>query len=117
MISAALGILIFILIWIAIPRVGSHPYPPAKATHDMINTLLAQLSAYKERTGHFPADNEGLSVLPQDLFVPGVDPKYRPEVISDAWATPFQYRLIDGKPRIRSAGQDGKFGTQDDITN
>lgn len=36
-------------------------------------------------------------------------------IAKDAWGTPFRYELLDGVPRITSAGPDKIFGTEDDI--
>jgi len=35
----------------------------------------------------------------------------------DPWGNPYQYELVDGNPKLTSAGHDQTFGTQDDISN
>ena len=114
---ASFGVILFVLLWASIPRLGSHPVSLTTTTREIINILASELNAYRERTGSFPSDNQGLSVLPQDLFLKGVPEQYRPKVISDAWGTPLRYTLVNGKPQIQSAGPDMRFETGDDITN
>jgi general secretion pathway protein G len=38
------------------------------------------------------------------------------ELPHDAWDRDLKYQIVDGKPHLTSAGKDGVFGTEDDLT-
>jgi len=47
----------------------------------------------------------------------GEDGILKPGALVDAWGTPFTYSKQGQKFTITSAGPDGNFGTEDDLTN
>lgn len=112
-----LVVAIAIVYWVAIPRIGSTPHFPVSAARHSIHVVLSALEAYRDNHGSYPSEEQGLSVLPPGLLVQGVPPQYRPKGITDPWGRPLRYKLIHGEPRIRSAGPDAQFDTDDDITN
>jgi general secretion pathway protein G len=86
-----------------------------RATQIAIRTAL---DMYQVDTGVSPTESQGLKALLTD---PGVDGWAGPYLESkdnlpspDPWGNQFRYTLADGKPKIDSAGADGKFGTEDD---
>jgi len=83
-------------------------------------SVLIAIDNYEVDTGHFPPSLDA-------LLVKGAEPGcYGPYVRStnaflDAWGHAFRYRhVVWGKDdffELRSAGPDGVFDTQDDISN
>lgn len=110
-------VLIVIVLWIiSIPRFGHGKNARLVATRASIQNIHSALETYRASQGSYPSEEQGLSVLPTELRGQRVPAESRPREITDPWGTPFRYRLIAGKPEIRSAGPDGQFDTQDDIT-
>jgi hypothetical protein len=72
-------------------------------TSDMVNTALA-VKAYEKEHRYLPADLGSLDL--------------RPSTLRDPWGSAYQYHLTDDKPGfdLVSSGQDGQFGTPDDVT-
>lgn len=71
---------------------------------------------YKLAAGRFPTTEQGLAALvdrPED--VKGWrGPYVEPELLNDAWGEAIAYES-DGRSLSLSAGDDGQFGTEDDI--
>lgn len=40
-----------------------------------------------------------------------------PPQLVDLWGGRLTYRIVKGRPEVRSAGPDGRFGTDDDLTS
>ena len=61
---------------------------------------------HREGGGYPPPGPEGLEELKTyDSAV----------FFKDAWGRELRYEVVSGRPRLTSAGADGKFGTEDDI--
>lgn len=69
----------------------------------------------------YPSENIGLKALITNPGVSNWKGPYLttkdPVTFKDPWANPYIYKIIDGKPKIFSAGPDKKPGTDDDIYN
>ncbi len=66
------------------------------------------LANYKQETNRYPPSGaEGLDELSR--YISGF------VYLADAWNRDLMYEIVDGVPRITSAGADGRFGTSDDI--
>lgn len=80
-------------------------------THQTMQRLAVGIEEYREKEGKPPAAESFEALV--DLLAPD----YLAEVIRlDAWARPFEYRLISAQQfELRSAGSDGVFQTEDDL--
>ncbi len=81
-------------------------------------SLKVALDMYQVDTGAYPTEQQGLQAL---ITNPGVEGWYGPYLRvkddlppPDPWGNQFRYTLVDGKPRVDSAGADATFGTEDD---
>jgi type II secretory pathway pseudopilin PulG len=114
-------VLLVIGLWVVTPRFGHSKHPKLDFARCSIQTIRLALDTYRDGHGSYPSEEQGLSVLPSDLLIQGMSPQYRPKgttnSIIDPWGMPYRYRVISGKPSIRSAGPDARFDTKDDIMN
>lgn len=77
-----------------------------KVTRSNLESLERAISVFLAQTGRTPRDLKEIHI-------------FRPAAYAaeDAWGTPLKYeRISDSRYRLRSAGEDRVFGTQDDIT-
>jgi general secretion pathway protein G len=81
------------------------------ATRASISAIKTAAQAYEIRTGKFP---DSIDALTQPI---GDRPAPLEKKPKDAWGNDFQLRKTDKGVEIRSAGPDGSFNTQDDITD
>ena len=77
------------------------------------------LESYNIVHNAYPDPANGLAVLlvrtnNEGPYLGGfaIDAKGQP---LDTWGHPFRFLLVDGKPKVLSAGPDGEFGTKDDV--
>ena len=82
------------------------------ATRTSIAAIKSAADMYEIRTGKYPDSVEALTQPIGDRPAPLDDKNTK-----DAWGNDFQIRRTDKGVEIRSAGPDGSFNTQDDITN
>jgi general secretion pathway protein G len=75
------------------------------------HSIETALSNYEVEHGHYPPLEFDLD----ELAGKREGGPYLSAPIRDAWGRPFRYTLVDGKPKVYSAGPDGVFGTKDDI--
>lgn len=107
-----------------IPNVGSHDARPTVADIDIKN-LSTAINSFSTDTGRLPTAQEGLAALiecPVGLKREEWKGPYLQAIRDDPWCNPYQYVYPSksGKEKsfdLISAGPDGKFNTQDDITN
>jgi len=89
------------------------------ATQGEIFNLCDAIERFRSDVGRYPASAEGLQALV--IQPPGVSgwKQYLQEVPTDKWGRPYRYEFPSPKdPRtfeITSAGEDGVFGTADDL--
>ena len=85
------------------------------ATRATIQAIDNSLKTYSmSHNGKFPDQLATLTEGDDDnppLIEGGVD------ALNDAWANPIQYEKRNKRCKLTSAGPDGEFGTEDDITN
>ena len=74
-------------------------------------SIEAALSNYEVEHGSYPPLEFNLD----ELAVKRDGGPYLSEPPRGGWEHPFRYTLVDGKPKVYSAGPDGVFGTKDDI--
>ena len=74
-------------------------------------SIETALNNYEAEHGHYPPLEFDLD----ELAVGREGGPYLSGPIRDGWGRPFRYMLVDGKPKVYSAGPDGVFGTKDDI--
>jgi hypothetical protein len=110
-------------LWIALPEIihrfntdsttGFHkaftkPRTKRQAARAYIRGKLMILESLKrDGTLRYPTPEEwkkGMSGVPPDRW-------------TDPWGKPYKYHLVDGKPKLSSAGRDQVFGTRDDVNN
>lgn len=97
-------------------HVGQSEVTTAKAQMSM---LTKALDAYRLDTGHYPAQETGLSAL---MRSPGSEPRWRgpylrQDVPADPWGNPYQYRNPGTPPHdfeLLSLGRDGRTGGDGD---
>lgn len=70
----------------------------------------AGIEAYRKRLGRLPASLEDLTTAPPDSAYP-----FMQTIPQDPWGNAFEYERLDGTFRLRSLGEDGEPGTDDDI--
>jgi general secretion pathway protein G len=85
-----------------------------------ITTTRASINTIEQAIQIFAMGHNGK--LPDSLeeLTQGTDDKPGPlkeSALADSWGTPFQYTKQGKKVKLVSAGPDGDFGTEDDITN
>jgi len=88
--------------------------PVARAWREM-DALMAALERFREDTGRFPTEEEGLVALVQDPGIEGWSGAYVNVIHPDPWRTPYRYTRTEQGPEVRSAGPDQTFGTETDI--
>ena len=84
-----------------------------QTTEAQIAQLRAAIDIYQIDTGRLPPAGAGLGALVADPgAVPGWNGPYLRDgkMPVDAWGAPFQYKLVDGMPRLTSLGSDGQTG-------
>jgi len=87
-----------------------------ETTQARINLIALDAEAYCVTFGEYPATYDqaftDISKLSPELSGCGLGDV----VLQDAWDRPIYYGLQDGRPMIVSAGADGRFSTDDDIS-
>lgn len=82
-----------------------------------ISNLKSALESYRLEVGSYPQQLSALHEQPSDLADPTKWLQLRKEPIKpDPWGHEYEYTLSGTDFEIRSAGPDGKSGTEDDIT-
>lgn len=82
------------------------------ATLTSIGAINQAIQIYKMNVGRYPKSLDDLTVGINDD-----EPLLKADSLNDAWGIPFTYKLDGKKYVIRSAGDDGVEGTEDDLTN
>jgi hypothetical protein len=75
---------------------------PMMETQEAIRQAREEITAQQLETGDYPSTEEGEQIVSQH---------------KDGWQNPLRYTLEDGEYEIRSAGPDGQFDTDDDVTD
>ena len=80
--------------------------------------IQQSLQMYRIHNGKYPTTDQGLNALvnnPGDVKT-WRGPYIEPNKLKDPWGNDFHYESDGQKFKIISAGPDGQFGTEDDIT-
>ena len=87
-------------------------------------TLITHLDAYKIHARNYPTQNQGLEALvnkPTSSPIPRSWTQTIPEVPKDPWGQTYKYKFPGSKkanePEITSAGADGIWGNEDDLSS
>ncbi len=86
----------------------------ARAARELY-ALRVALERFRDDTGRYPGDEEGLKALVVNPGVPGWNGNYVNVVRPDPWRTPYHYALTPDGPVLRSCGPDRQSLTEDDL--
>ena len=90
-----------------------------RAKSDVSGHLALALDLFEQDIGRYPSDEEGLEILIEDPGIVGwKGPYLKSDLEPDPWGNAYEYSLDPENPRrylLRSAGPDGRTGTDDDI--
>jgi general secretion pathway protein G len=83
-----------------------------------MGNIAQDLQAYRAHVGVYPSTEEGLKAL---VTNPGGNKRWRGPYtdqgkLNDPWGTEFEYETDGRNIKLRSAGIDRNFGTEDDVT-
>lgn len=119
--------IISILSAVVVPKLMGHSQQAriAAAKQTIVGTLSGGLGMFEQAVGRYPTTDEGLEVLILDRSIPNWDGPYIQSAFIplDPWKTPFRYTFPSELTSstilydIVSAGPDGTFGNEDDISN
>lgn len=112
-----IAVVLLMLSSVALVRINHPRKPRIGATRLTISSIIVALDQYAKDTGAFPDPKAGLETLvakPNNSLSRG---PYLTRLPTDGWGHAFNYRLINGKPEVMSAGPDGILFTGDDLTN
>ena len=106
-------------IYLVMPKVyiRSPGRPKLGISEGDIRLLLVACEQFRHDTGRYPVTEEGLSVMTNVPGIPRWHGPYLKELAKDPWGNAHRYELRDGEPVIISAGPDGLFNTEDDVTS
>ena len=121
---AVLGIIALLLGLAAVAVQGTGDSAKITAAQGQLQTLEGKVMSYKRIGNTYPSQNQGLEAL---VTRPASSPKPRQwaqelkDVPLDPWDKKYQYKFpgsVDARlPEILSAGPDGQFNTEDDISS
>ncbi|MDP0490467.1 MAG: type II secretion system major pseudopilin GspG [Verrucomicrobiota bacterium JB023] len=121
---AVLGIIALILGAAAVVVGRSGEGAAISTTEAMVQGIETKLMEYRRLGGNYPSDSQGLNALvnkPSTAPIPRRWTKAYDNVPKDAWGNEFQYKYPGSqdknRPEVISAGTDGEFGTDDDISS
>lgn len=103
-----------ILAAVVIPNIIGHDEEARRqATRTSITAIEQSVQVFAMRhNGKLPDSLDELTVGTDDA--PGL---LKEGALNDSWGVPFQYTKQGKKIKIISAGPDGEYGTDDDLTN
>ena len=105
-------LLLSAVVTVCVERYLREPLRQKQATQKVISEVAYAIERYRSDHDSWPPVAEGHSsgIIDDQSFH-----SYIREWPDDGWRVPLRYALPDGRPEIRSAGADRKFGTQDDF--
>lgn len=109
LVVAILGVLAGVAIFNVGGKMGESQIAAARSS---IATIKTACDAYEIKTGKYPDSMDAL-LQPVGGGAPLLDSNAK----ADPWGNPYQIRKSGYSVEIRSAGPDGAFNTEDDITN
>lgn len=98
---------------ISVPRMLENAR--VNACRENIHAIEVALDQYNQETGRYPSEDSW-----KEAITGGDDPilKGGEDKLMDPWAQEIQYKLVNRKKiELRSAGPDGQFESEDDLTN
>jgi len=102
------------------PRLVAHQGGGIVKSRSDIAELSSALARFRSDVGRYPSEQEGLeSLVERPHNLKGWTGPYVDKLPDkDEWGNPYRYRLLPGgKFEIRSAGRDGEYNTDDDLTS
>ena len=88
------------------------------------NAISSSIKTYRLNAGHYPTIEQGLKALVEQ---PVTNPPLRrwtktaDRIPTDPWNNEYRYRLLPEEDErgfeLLSAGKDGQFGTEDDLSS
>ncbi len=94
-------------------------------TKAKLEKVKSALIMYRHRAGHYPSESQGVNALaerPTTAPEPrSWEASFKMSELKDGWDREFSYKYPGSKdpnePEVLSAGKDGEFGTDDDISS
>lgn len=115
--------IIAIIMVVAVPNVGNIlNNSKDQAAQMQARGILTTLTSYQMAAGHYPSESQGLKALvnkPTSAPIPKRWKQLEETVPVDPWQNEYIYKYDSSSafPEIISKGQDGKLGTDDDISS
>jgi len=119
-----IGIIAVLLAVAAKNFIGAGTLAEVKKAEADMQTLTTAIESYKIMGGSYPSEAQGLKALE---VRPSTAPKPRSwtqqmkEVPTDPWGNAYTYKrsgsVLSNKPELITAGPDGIFGNEDDISS
>ena len=112
-------VILAVLAGVAVPLyLGEAAKAKVKATKTTISNIKTALQAFEVQFDRMPTTEEGLMALVEaPASLPSWDHQFMEKLPVDGWQRTFDY-ISDGTTyTIRSFGQDGVEGNEDDIDN
>lgn len=123
-IMIVMGILAILVGAVAFKASGILGNAKGQRAEQDFKTMQTALEGYNGMAGNYPTDAQGLEALVKE---PTSEPKPRrfsaqlSELPTDPWGKPYEYKrrgsVDETSPEITSAGEDGQFGTADDLSS
>ena len=108
-------IIIGLLAAIAAPRLSGHSlHAEIRQTEANIDTIMMAIGLYEIAHGKYPSALEELVVDKPNEPGPFLEDE---QVPTDAWGQNFKYYMKGKRAKVRSAGPDKIFDTEDDLIN
>ena len=94
-------------------------------TKAKVEKIKAALTIYRHRAGHYPSESQGVKAR-AERPTSAPEPRswkeqFKMSEVKDGWDREFTYKYPGTKdpnePEVLSAGEDGEFGTDDDISS
>jgi len=104
---------------VAVPNINKNiKRARIRAAQQLIQTAAQATTTYSlDHSGKVPDSQEAWV----EALTSGDDPEVEggSDALNDPWGTPLQFEKVGkgGRFKITSAGPDGEFGTEDDLTN
>jgi general secretion pathway protein G len=114
-------VILAVLAAVVVPRFSSRRKQANEtAAKTQISAFETSLNQFEIDCGRFPTTDEGLDALVTNKANLDGWNQYMKKVPADPWGKPYIYRSPGTKNQdfdVLSGGEDGREGTEDDITN
>jgi general secretion pathway protein G len=108
-------VILAIIIAVAASRLTVEHVLVGNQTAVTAGSIETALNRYESDHGYYPPLGFNLDELAIGPDGTRLERPYMSGPPRDAWGHPYRYTLLNGKPKVYSAGPDGIFDTTDDI--